>query len=149
MTDPEEAPLGRWPVTLAQPVLWGHMDAYQHVNNTIYLRWFESARIAYFEQAGVIETFAATRVGPILARATVDFRIPLAFPDHVTVQATVQSIGTTSFVMGYRLTSAKHGGEVAAEGEGIVVMVNYDKGEKAEVSGELRTRIHALESQGR
>ena len=47
--------LGRWPVTLEIPVQWGEMDAFGHVNNVVYLRWFESVRIAYFERCGVLE----------------------------------------------------------------------------------------------
>ena len=38
-----------YPVVLEIPVAWGDMDALNHVNNTVYLRYFESSRIAYFE----------------------------------------------------------------------------------------------------
>jgi len=47
--------MNHWPISLELPVQWGEMDAFQHVNNVAYLRWFESARIAYFEAAGVLE----------------------------------------------------------------------------------------------
>ncbi len=36
--------LGKWPVTVELPVQWGDMDAFGHVNNAVYLRWFESRR---------------------------------------------------------------------------------------------------------
>ena len=45
--------LALYPVTLALRVAWGDMDAFQHVNNTVYFRYFESARIAYREWFGV------------------------------------------------------------------------------------------------
>ena len=35
------------------PVQWGDMDAAGHVNNVTYLRWCESARIAYFEKVDI------------------------------------------------------------------------------------------------
>lgn len=38
-------------VVIERPVIWGAMDAYQHVNNTVYFRYFEDARIEYFERA--------------------------------------------------------------------------------------------------
>lgn len=138
---PTETP---WPVQLQVPVFWGDMDAFQHVNNSVYLRWFESARIAYFERAGLLRRMERDRVGPILARATVDFRLPITFPDTVTASCTVTRVGRTSFVMAYRATSEKHGGAVAAEGEGIVVMLNYGTGQKVEVDAELREKIAAL-----
>ncbi len=55
-----------FPVVLAIPVAWGDMDAMGHVNNTVYLRYFESARIAYFERVGFLEEMASSGVGPIL-----------------------------------------------------------------------------------
>ena len=47
---------GRWPVRRELPVQWGDMDAFAHVNNTVYLRWFETVRIAYFEELDVPRT---------------------------------------------------------------------------------------------
>ena len=47
--------LSRWPVTIELPVQWGELDSFGHVNNVVFLRWFESARIAYFERCGVLD----------------------------------------------------------------------------------------------
>ena len=54
-----------YPVQLEIPVAWGDMDAFGHVNNTVYLRWFESARIAFFERIS-IRASRPEKVGPIL-----------------------------------------------------------------------------------
>lgn len=145
----EEA-LGRWPVTIEAPVAWGDMDAFQHVNNAVYLRWFESARIRYFERTGLVDRVKREGIGPILGRATIDYRLPLAYPDTVRVAATVVRFGTTSFVMGYRLTSAAHGGAVAAEGEGVIVMVSYRTGGgKVPLDEDTRRAILAFEATGK
>ncbi len=125
----------RWPVEVQLPVQWGDMDAFQHVNNTVYLRWFESARIAYFAKAQV--------TAPILARATIDFRKPVTFPDNITVRGRVSKVGTTSFTMQYEVVSEKLG--LAAEGEGVVVMFDYATQKKLPVDDALRSRIAKLE----
>jgi acyl-CoA thioester hydrolase len=143
----EVAPV-RWPVTLEIPVAWGDMDSFGHVNNAIYLRWFESARIAYFERVALMAEMASAGTGPILARATVDFRRPVTYPDRVTVSARVPELRTTSFSMSYRATSATLGDAVVAEGESVVVMIDYRSGEKRAVSEVLRARIAELESGG-
>ncbi len=44
--------LSEFPVVLEIPVAWGDMDAMLHVNNTVYLRWFECARMEYFSRIG-------------------------------------------------------------------------------------------------
>ena len=47
--------MNRWPVTIELPVQWGDMDSFGHVNNVVYLRWFESARIAYGNRIGLAD----------------------------------------------------------------------------------------------
>jgi acyl-CoA thioester hydrolase len=135
-----------WPVTLNLPVAWGEMDAFSHVNNTVYLRWFESARIAYFVKAGMLERRNDDGVGPILARAAIDFRRPVTFPDRISVSARVPELRNTSFSMVYRITSEGHGGAIVAEGDSVVVMINYRTGEKVPLSDQLRQMIAGLEA---
>jgi acyl-CoA thioester hydrolase len=130
-------------VTVEIPVAWGDMDAFGHVNNTVYFKWFETARIHYFEKIGLNERMKRDRKGPILARTTCDFEKPLTFPDTVRASAKVVKLGNTSFVMEYRVTSAKHGD--AAKGEGVIVLVDYEKGGKVPLDAELRARIEELE----
>ncbi len=136
--------LGGMAVTFETPVAWGDMDAFQHVNNTVYLRWFESARIALFEQAGVLDPAESGGVGPILARTEIDYRVPLRFPDRVSATAHVVRVGTTSFVLAYRVTNAE--GKVAAEGQTVIVMLNYRTGEKVAIEPGLRSRLEAIAS---
>jgi len=120
------------------------MDAFQHVNNAVYLRWFESARIAYFEKAGVLEQMPAA--GPILARQIIDYRAPLRYPDTLRVSATVTKLGNTSLTMGLRLTSAQQQGQIAAEGEAVIVFFDYRAGRKTALPDDVRRRIESLES---
>ncbi len=130
-----------WPTKIEVQVAWGEMDAFQHVNNTVYLRWFESARIAFFEQVQMNTEAGQQGAGPILARATVDFVKPVTYPDRISVEARVESVGNTSFLMHYRATSERLG--ECARGEGVVVMFDYAKGTKVPVSDELRARLKA------
>lgn len=130
---------GGWPLKIEIKVAWGEMDAFQHVNNTVYLRWFESARIAFFEKVGMNTIAGQQGAGPILARATVDFLKPVTYPDTITVEARVESVGNTSFVMHYRASSARLG--ECARGEGVVVMFDYASGSKVKVSDQLRARL--------
>lgn len=134
----------RYPVTVEHRVAWGEMDAFGHVNNANYLRWFESARIAYFEKVAV-STGAkdASPWIPILARATVDFRKPVTYPDVVTIGARVTKFGNTSFTMAYQAVSASLG--VVAEGEGIIVLLDPATGQKTPVPPALRSAVEALE----
>jgi len=134
--------LADYPVTLEIPVAWGDMDAFEHVNNTVYFRWFESARIAYFRQVGALEVMQTTGVGPILAATQCRFKLPLTFPDEVVAGARVpaDSIGEDRFTMHYAVASRRHG-RVAAEGNGLVVTYDYAAASKAPIPDQLRRRI--------
>ena len=138
--------LGRFPVSIEIPVAWGDMDAFLHVNNVVYLRWFESARIAYFERCGLIARMKADGVGPILARTSIDYRIPLAYPDTVRASCTVSAFGKTSFTMDYKIVRATHPGEEAASGSTVIVLVDYRKGGKVPLDESLRQAVLALEA---
>ncbi len=137
-------PLGRWPVRLELPVAWGDMDALAHVNNLVYLRWFESARIVYFERLGLIEAMNARQVGPILARQEIDYRRPVAYPDTVRVETTTTRLGKTSFTMAFRIEDRR--GDRVAEGQGVMVMVDYATGKSVPIDARLRQAVVDLEA---
>lgn len=133
-----------YPVTIEIPVAWGEMDAYQHVNNIVYFRYFESARIAYFEKIDFVTHQEQTGVGPILAATQCRFKFPLTYPDRVTVGSRVTSIEEDRFIMEYVVASQRHQ-RVAAEGQGLVVSYDYSAKCKAPLPAVIKERIRELE----
>jgi acyl-CoA thioester hydrolase len=144
MTDP----LAAFPVVISCPIAWGEMDAFQHVNNSVYFRYFESARIAYFERLHFMDLMQTTGVGPILASTQCRFRIPLTYPDTVRVGAKIADIGDDRFLMRYAVVSQRLQ-KLAAEGEGLIVSFNYRENQKAPLPEVIRQRIAAIEAAGR
>ena len=65
-------------------VQWGDMDALQHVNNTVYLRWVESTRLLLFDQL-IDSTVGKAAIGPILAWQDIKYIAPVVYPDTVHV----------------------------------------------------------------
>ena len=140
-------PLAEFPVTIDVPVAWGDMDALGHVNNTVYLRWFESARIAYFDRVGWVLESGERGVGPILARTQAVFRSALAYPDRVRVGARVTALCEDRFTMLYRVVSEAQG-RVACEGDARVVSFDYGAKAKSPLPDAVRQGIEALERSG-
>jgi acyl-CoA thioester hydrolase len=138
-------PLDGFPVKLDIPVAWGEMDAFGHVNNVAYFRYFESARIACFAAVGYMDLMQSTGVGPILAATECRFRLPLEYPDTVTVGARVAEIHEDEFMMRYVVFSHAHG-RVAAEGSGRIVSYDYEQKRRAPLQATLRDRLGQLES---
>ena len=137
--------LQRYPVVIETPIAWGQMDSFRHLNNTVYFRFFESGRIAYFETLGFLEYMEETGVGPILASTSCRFRIPLTYPDTVSIGTRISNFEADRFTMEYLVISHKHQ-KVAADGTGLIVCFNYTENKKAAIPQELRRRIEELEA---
>jgi acyl-CoA thioester hydrolase len=132
-----------FPVQVKISVAWGEMDTYGHINNIYYLRYFETARIQYFLENGLINLKSETGLGPILAQTTCKYHKPLTYPDQIVVGAKVKSMSKSSFVMEYLIVSEKVG--VAASGEGVIVMYNYNTSQKAELPLVTKASIEETE----
>jgi acyl-CoA thioester hydrolase len=136
--------ISTYPVAIEIPIAWGDMDAFQHVNNIVYFRHFESARISYFEKINFLEVMNKTGIGPILASTQCRYKIPLTYPDHVTVGAKVETIEKDRFIMKYAVISHKFK-KIAALGEGLLVTFDYQNNKKTAIPDEIRKKIIDLE----
>ena len=116
--------LAGYPVVIRIPVQWGEMDAYGHVNNTVFFRYFESARIVFLERCRFIEAYDRDKVGAILHSTSCRFRRPLFYPDTAIVATRASDVGEDRFTMEYLMVS-ESADAVAAEGSGIVVSFDY------------------------
>lgn len=142
-----------FPAALLIPIAWGEQDAFGHVNNIVYIRQFESARIEYMRQAGLWRNLAqeqATgaaqeRIGPILASIFCRYKLPVTFPDSVIAAARVKEIGSDRMTMIHRTISLRHK-RIAAEGEGVIVTYDYARLAKTPVPASMRETIVAFEN---
>jgi acyl-CoA thioester hydrolase len=134
-------------VTIDVPVAWGEMDAFGHVNNIFYFRYFESARIAYLHAIGLTgseQRDDGRRVGPILHSTHCRFRLPLQFPDTVRVGGRAADVADDRFTMEYRIVSTAMNA-IAAEGGGVIVAYDYERATKAALPPSVRARIRELD----
>jgi acyl-CoA thioester hydrolase len=117
------------------------MDAFGHVNNTVFFRLFESARMAYLHRVGF--SGEAGGAGPILASTHCRFRRSLVYPDHVRVGARVTEVNGDRFTMQYLIVNQR--GQIAADGGGVVVAFDYTVGSKVPVPEAVLEAIRALD----
>jgi acyl-CoA thioester hydrolase len=136
--------LEHFPVVVSLPLQWGDQDALGHVNNVVYFRWAESARIAYSTQANAWDGSAIVEAGPILAAISCDFRFPLTYPDTIEVGASITALGNSSFKMAHRIVSSGRG-IVAADLDSTLVWIDYRSGKSVTLPAQLREAIEKLE----
>lgn len=104
------------------PLRWGDSDALNHLNNTLYFRLMEEARMQILYAAGISLPADA---GPILAHASCDFLRPLTYPASVRVTHTLTRVGRSS--MEFELTLDKVGDARGpyARGRNVLVWLDY------------------------
>lgn len=140
--------LAGFPIIVPIPIQWGEMDAYGHVNNAMFFRYFETARIAYLDRCGFLASYDQHGIGAILHSTDCRFRRPLLFPDEVLVGTRTLDVAEDRFTMGYRLVSQAQDA-VAADGTGIVVAYDYRAGTKVPLPPEVRQGVEALRGNDR
>ncbi|MGD8868223.1 MAG: thioesterase family protein [Gemmatimonadales bacterium] len=133
------------PIVVRIPVQWGEMDAYGHVNNTVFFRYFESARVKYLEECRFLEAYERDRVGAILHSTSCRFRRRLVYPDAALIGVRVKDLTADRFTMVYTLVSDSQRA-VAAEGESVVVSYDYTSRQTAPIPDYVREAIEKLES---
>lgn len=135
------------PTSIRQAVAWGELDALGHVNHTVFLRWLENVRLAWFEQVGVGGLMQASQggVGPILARVSCDYRAPVGFPDTIWASACCSDLGRSSLTLSSRVWSEKRK-EIVAEGEVVVVLFDYGAGRSMPIPAPIRAAIRTLDA---
>ncbi|MBZ0273827.1 acyl-CoA thioesterase [bacterium] len=135
----------KYPVVVSISVAWGEIDSFQHLNNVVYFRYFETARIEYFQRVALWKPGATLAQGPILASASMRFKAPVTFPDTVFAAVRVTDIEKDRFKLDFALAS-KRLGRVAATGEGTIVSYDYVEGKKIDLPAAWIDAIRAIEA---
>lgn len=121
---------------LTMPVRWGDMDAMGHVNNIVYLQYFEQCRVEWKDKLGLL--LDPTQVGMIVKKASATYHKPVVHPADVNVRMFAGSIGRTSFTQHYELRVAGQGDAIWTEGEFLIVWFDYAARKAAPIPDSLR-----------
>ncbi|MCL4791042.1 MAG: acyl-CoA thioesterase [Gammaproteobacteria bacterium] len=118
-----------------QTIRWGDMDAYEHVNNTIYFRYMEQARVEWLEAVGY--RCNARQEAPVIVHADCSFLLPLSYPGIVEVRMFAGHPGRSSLVTFYEL--CRQGDDrLYAEGSAKIVWIDPASGKSVSLPEALR-----------
>ena len=121
------------------PIRWGDMDAMGHVNNTVYFRYMEQARISWFDRL-VPEQDAWQSTGIVIANATCNYRRAITYPGTVEVRLYAGAPGGASVPTFYELhlEGDRH---LYADGAATVVFIDMAKQRPMRIPEEMRERL--------
>jgi acyl-CoA thioester hydrolase len=106
---------------------WSDLDEMRHVNNAVYLTYFEQGRLNYFQQA-IHWDWRQTQM--IQARAVVDYKIPLFLKDNPFLYIRTVRLGNKSMEIEHLIVDEQSHhpkGEDRLIAQGTVILVAYDE----------------------
>ena len=118
------------------------VDALGHVNNAVYITYFETARIKYM--MNLLGNVYLRDLRIILAEVTCSYRAPAYYDETLDVGVRVTEIGNKSFVMEYRVEEQETR-RVVATGSSVQVAYDYENQQSIPVPADFVERAEALE----
>lgn len=126
-------------------VQWGDMDAMQHVNNVVYVKWGETARIDYFIALGVFSNDPdAIKFAPILGFQSVKYIMPVVYPDTIWIGTRIEEIKADRIVLKSYYYSENKKQLVAIKTQEVIPF-DYKTQMKIPVPKEIILKINVLE----
>ena len=113
------------PFVHTERVRFGDLDAMRHLNNVVFLRYFETARIAYIRNLMPAHDPAhpeQSKWGLIFAECHINYRSPVYFDEEVGVECSVGEVRRSAFQVNFTMRVAER---VAADGYGWLVGFDY------------------------
>ena len=126
-----------WRFGTADRVRFYEIDALNHVNNTAYLRWFETLRIPYFAAYGLSD-YRPEDPQLVLRRVSADYIAPVYLGESYVVTGRTVSFRSSSFVMAYAIFVE---GEMRATGEAVIVSLEPDGTAKRPLTEAMRKTL--------
>lgn len=133
-----------WAFTHTERIRFGDLDAMRHLNNVVFLRYFETARISYLNSISE-EHDPVNRdrgFGMIFASCHIDYRSPGHFDEDVDIRVRPAKIGTKSLKLEFEM---RVGERLLAEGYGVLVGYDYATEQSASLPealcAKLRTNV--------
>lgn len=126
-----------------QTVRWGDMDAYRHVNNVMYFRYLEEARIAWLSGLGFPVDQDSAPNGPVLASTRCDYRKSIVYPAEIEILSFVARVGNSSFSVQQAIVDADDPAVVYAVSESTSVWIDYASGRSMPLPDALRANLES------
>ena len=129
--------------TSRQPIRWADMDTLGHVNNTVFFRYCEQARIEW--TYGLYRGDAYAETGPVIVNASCTFLRPLVYPGEVEVRMYLSDPGRTSLGSHYEIFKD---GTKYADGAAKLVWIDLATGRSIPLPEWVTEPLRTLESGG-
>ncbi len=105
-------------------VRYGDLDTLGHVNNAVYLTYFELGRVLFFRKH--LKAFDEKKVSFVIARIEIDFKKSITMDQDVYLETSIESVGNTSFTFAHRIID-EGGPQIYSTGKVIAVSIDGER----------------------
>ncbi len=132
-----------FPLTLTLRIDWSELDLFGHVNNVMFVKYAQAARVNYWENSGIYSELKKNKIGPMLVSVACQFKKQLMYPGNVTIKSGMEFIKNTSFSIHHKMYDDQ--GDLVAEAQDVIVMFDFNKNEKTAVPQVMRDAASEIE----
>lgn len=107
---------------------WSELDVFNHVNNVMFAKYMQAARVQFMEHLGIMQSYEASKIGFMVAATSLIYLKPLQYPGNILIKTHVKEIKTTSFILMHAIYNDQN--ELSASGEDVIVYYDFNKNQK-------------------
>lgn len=131
------------PLAMADRVRFSELDVLNHVNNAVYMEWFERLRVRYAQDWGISD-YARDGGNPriVIRSGTIHYIREMRMDEDYIATCACRAFRTSSFSLAQQLWS---GGVLRATFDCVMVLLEPDGSSKRPLSEELRARFREVD----
>lgn len=139
MNNPDFLQTLKFPFPIKQAVLWGEMDAFNHINNVSYFRYFETGRVEFFNKTDLWQFFFDEKVRIVVGKLDCNYLREIKHPEIIEISVAIKKMGNSSLVVHQLVKNSNN--DICAHGEGIIVATDPITGKSKPWSDKLRSEF--------
>ncbi len=132
LTEPVDEPL----FVASVNVRWRDMDAFNHVNNSVYLTYLEEARLQWLQHLAIVIT---DHSAPVLAASNLQYLRPIEWPAALRIELRCARLGNSSITLAHRIIEADDADAVYCEGDVVMVWIDPSAGKSVPLPEAIRS----------
>jgi acyl-CoA thioester hydrolase len=122
-------------------VRWRDLDAFNHVNNSVFLTYLEEARLQWLKD--VPGPWFDAHAMPVLAASTLNYRRPIEWPASLHIELCCTRVGSSSLTLAHRIIDARDAQCLFCDGDVTLVWMDPASGRSVALPAAIRSACAA------
>ena len=118
---------------------WSELDAFGHINNVMFMKYVQAARLNYIETIGLMNLYTTQHIGFMVAETNCQYKKELQYPGNIEINTKLAFVKNTSFSLEHSITNDD--GIIVAIAKDVLVVFDFTKKEKCLIPNEIRDKI--------